>query len=52
MLRLVRGSEPVTAFQHAFYRAGHAHAGGTRGWRHFARRGFAGRRRLTPAPTR
>jgi hypothetical protein len=27
MLRLVRGSEPVTAFQHAFYRAGHAHAG-------------------------
>jgi hypothetical protein len=27
MLRLVRGSEPVTAFQQAFYRAGHAHAG-------------------------
>jgi hypothetical protein len=27
MLRLVRGTEPVTAFQQAFYRAGHAHAG-------------------------
>jgi hypothetical protein len=27
MLRIVRGREPVTGFQHAFARAGHAHAG-------------------------
>jgi hypothetical protein len=27
MLRLVRGSQPATQFQHAFARAGHAHAG-------------------------
>ncbi len=27
MLRLVRGRQPVTAFQSAFFRAGHAHAG-------------------------
>jgi hypothetical protein len=27
MLRIVRGREPVTGFQHAFSRAGHAHAG-------------------------
>ncbi len=27
MLRLVRGSQPATAFQRAFFRAGHAHAG-------------------------
>ena len=27
MLRIVRGSEPATGFQQAFFRAGHAHAG-------------------------
>ena len=27
MLRVVRGSQPTTAFQQAFFRAGHAHAG-------------------------
>ncbi len=27
MLRVVRGHQPVTAFQQAFFRAGHAHAG-------------------------
>lgn len=27
MLRIVRGSVPMTPFQHAFARAGHAHAG-------------------------
>lgn len=27
MLRVVRGRQPVTAFQQAFFRAGHAHAG-------------------------
>jgi len=27
MLRIVRGRQPVTAFQQAFFRAGHAHAG-------------------------
>jgi hypothetical protein len=27
MLRVVRGSQPATAFQKAFFRAGHAHAG-------------------------
>ena len=27
MLRIVRGQEQATAFQHAFARAGHAHAG-------------------------
>ncbi len=27
MLRIVRGREPKTEFQHAFARAGHAHAG-------------------------
>jgi hypothetical protein len=27
MLRIVRGRETVTGFQHAFARAGHAHAG-------------------------
>jgi hypothetical protein len=27
MLRVVRGSQPATAFQQAFFRAGHAHAG-------------------------
>ena len=27
MLRVVRGSQPATSFQSAFYRAGHAHAG-------------------------
>src|SRR5438034_6684650 len=27
MLRVVRGRQPVTEFQQAFFRAGHAHAG-------------------------
>ena len=27
MLRVVRGRQPTTAFQKAFFRAGHAHAG-------------------------
>lgn len=27
LLRIVRGRQPMTAFQHAFARAGHAHAG-------------------------
>jgi len=27
MLRIVRGRQPVTSFQQAFFRAGHAHAG-------------------------
>lgn len=27
MLRIVRGREPATGFQQAFFRAGHAHAG-------------------------
>ncbi|HYT25586.1 MAG TPA: hypothetical protein VEP73_03770 [Actinomycetota bacterium] len=27
MLRIVRGRQPMTKFQHAFARAGHAHAG-------------------------
>jgi hypothetical protein len=27
MLRVVRGKQPTTAFQQAFFRAGHAHAG-------------------------
>jgi hypothetical protein len=27
MLRILRGRQPVTAFQQAFFRAGHAHAG-------------------------
>jgi hypothetical protein len=27
MLRVVRGKQPATPFQQAFYRAGHAHAG-------------------------
>ncbi len=27
MLRIVRGRQPVTEFQQAFFRAGHAHAG-------------------------
>lgn len=27
MLRVVNGSEPATPLQHAYYRAGHAHAG-------------------------
>jgi len=27
MLRVVRGQQPATAFQQAFFRAGHAHAG-------------------------
>lgn len=27
MLRVVRGGQPATPFQQAFYRAGHAHAG-------------------------
>lgn len=27
MLRVVRGRQPATPFQHAFFRAGHAHAG-------------------------
>jgi len=27
VLRIVRGNEPATGFQHAFFRAGHAHAG-------------------------
>lgn len=27
MLRVVRGRQPVTEFQRAFFRAGHAHAG-------------------------
>lgn len=27
MLRVVRRSQPATAFQQAFFRAGHAHAG-------------------------
>jgi Ni,Fe-hydrogenase I cytochrome b subunit len=27
MLRVVRGSQPATPFQQAFFRAGHAHAG-------------------------
>ncbi len=27
MLRIVRGHQPATAFQQAFFRAGHAHAG-------------------------
>jgi Ni,Fe-hydrogenase I cytochrome b subunit len=27
MLRVVRGNQPATAFQQAFFRAGHAHAG-------------------------
>src|SRR3954447_26134734 len=27
MLRVVRGREPATPFQQAFFRAGHAHAG-------------------------
>src|SRR5436309_14096074 len=27
MLRVVRGDQPTTAFQQAFFRAGHAHAG-------------------------
>lgn len=27
MLRVVRGRQPTTAFQQAFFRAGHAHAG-------------------------
>lgn len=27
LLRVVRGSQPATPFQQAFYRAGHAHAG-------------------------
>jgi hypothetical protein len=27
MLRVVQGRQPVTAFQQAFFRAGHAHAG-------------------------
>lgn len=27
MLRIVRGRQPMTEFQHAFARAGHAHAG-------------------------
>ena len=26
MLRIVRGRQPVTSFQQAFFRAGHAHA--------------------------
>jgi len=27
MLRVVRGRQPATPFQQAFFRAGHAHAG-------------------------
>jgi hypothetical protein len=32
MLRVVRGEQPATPFQQAFFRAGHAHAG-VRVWR-------------------